>query len=420
LNNQNDSSQQEEQDELNSNLPQRVVYPIAPQERIHHLDVIRGIALLGILLANIPAFSFPDIYGQMLKFHFWNNIVDQVSTYLVDWLVQGKFYTTFSFLFGVGFMVILSKSNAKGLPAYFVYSRRVLVLLGIGFIHALFIWWGDILVSYALCGFLLMLFFRTSARTVLVWSFILFAVGMLLASLFTSMSVAQETLNPMYIVAYNQFFQGELNVAMDIYSSGSWADIVARNIKDWQFIIESSLIMAPFSILPMFLLGVYAYKRGLIQQPAQHVILIRKIWLYTLIIGVIFSFLKYVYGAMEATSARIGEQFGSTIGDASLSICYMTTIWLCMNAGIGHKVFQSFAWVGRMALTNYLTQSMICTFIFYGYGLGWFGKVGATYGILIALGLFSIQLYWSRWWLARYNWGPAEWFWRKLTYGKLK
>ncbi len=396
------------------------VYPITAQARFHYLDVIRGLALLGILLANMSAFSQPVIYSELLNIELWSTSIDHFAATMVDWIVQGKFYTTFSFLFGVGFMIFLSKAEAKGYSPQFLFTKRVSVLLVFGLIHATLIWWGDILVTYAVCGFLLMLFYRMNARKVFIWAISLWGIIIFLNTALTLVQVYMES-------SYSEFISdldGEYRIlyeqAFMIYGEGSWSSIITRNIADWNFMVANMLIFAPFVILPMFLLGVYAYKRGIIQEPQQHLPWLRKLWLTSLVLGVVFSIIKYAYSSMDATSAGIGSFIGETIGDASLSICYITTVVLLYLQGKASSLFNALAWAGRMALTNYIMQSIVCTVLFYNFGFGLYGQVGAASCVLIALILFGIQLYTSRWWLTRYQWGPAEWLWRKLTYGSLQ
>jgi uncharacterized protein len=396
----------------------QVVYPIAANERIYHLDVIRGIALLGILLANMSAFSFPVMYAEAIGMDLWSGGWDQFAGTFVDWFVQGKFYTMFSFLFGLGFMIFLTKAEEKGYRPKRLFARRLTVLLAIGLLHAMLVWWGDILVTYACCGFLLLWFYRLQAKNVLMMAYVLFGLGILQIGLLAILQYVVTNQDPDLFSDASFGYLASYQTAYDVYSSGTWSQIIAQNIADWGFTL-TNITIYPFIILPMFLLGVYAYKRGVVREPAQHLPWIRQVWLGSLLIGVVFSIVKYVYAEMDGDMAYVGEYIGATFGDASLSIFYMTSIVLLYVRGIGREIFRAIGMAGRMALTNYLMQSLICTFIFYHYGLGLYG-LGAGWTMLIAILLYTAQVLLSRLWFMRFNWGPMEWLWRKLTYGKLQ
>jgi uncharacterized protein len=172
----------------------------------------------------------------------------------------------------------------------------------------------------------------------------------------------------------------------------------------------------------MMLLGLYAGKRRIFANLPEHLPFIRKLWLWSLAIGLVGNFLYVYFGAQSARTmpspALMISLAGQTFGAPALAIFYMSSLVLLFQRPTWQRVLSPLAAVGRMALTNYLLQSIICTLLFYGYGLGLYDEVGPAGGILLAIVIYTFQVLWSNWWLRRFQFGPMEWLWRTLTYGR--
>lgn len=390
-----------------------IAEPVQVQERVEILDVIRGFALLGILIANMAWFSTPAIYLELLGKSIWTDVWDKVVSSAISLFIEGKFYTMFSFLFGLGFVIFYERAKAKTNSPTLLFYRRLFILLTIGLAHAFFIWHGDILVSYALIGFLLPLFFNRKPKTLFIWIATLFLILLLIiaASIGTS-----------YDETMQRFLENMLESSLYAYSQGTFADIMAQRAMD-TLVGYTQLPVHVLLILPLFLLGLYAGKRGIFKNTEENLALIRKIWKWSFAIGFTMSIVKYISrNQMDTLAVSIYDLINvkaMIFGDVGLSIFYMTSIVLLYQNREWILKLKPLAYVGRMALSNYLFQSIVCTMIFYSYGLALYGQVGPAIGLVLTIVIFTAQIFISRYWLERYRFGPMEWVWRSLTYGKL-
>jgi len=348
-------------------------------------------------------------------------IYDKVTQYLVHLFVEGKFYSIFSLLFGFGFALQIDRAQQRGDVNASVFKRRLFWLLVIGVIHAS-IWAGDILSVYAVIGFVLLLFRRKPNESLLKWAIwlmivplIYFAIILVLFLVFAppdTASMVEKAQADMFQSAMNVvpnggFFQiiREYNVGMVI---GRWAGLLLQ--------------MRFPKVLAMFLLGFYAYRKGYFQRPLDHRPFIRRVMIYGLGLGLICNPLFAWFAHSEAdfppsVSGMIGIiMYGVGVPALALGVAALiVTLW---QIDAWRKVLGIFAPVGRMALTNYLMQTAISLFIFYGWGLGYYGSVGALSATLLALMIFTAQIVISTIWLKYFAYGPMEWIWRQLTYRK--
>ena len=388
----------------NMDLPR--AEPVQVQERIEILDIIRGFALLGILIANMAVFNSPAAYLEVLGKNMWTGFWDTTASSFINLLIQGKFYTMFSFLFGLGFAIFFERAKAKTIKPKLLFYRRLFVLLLIGLAHAFFIWHGDILVTYALLGFLLPLFFNRKPKTLLIWAislfigFILFmALAMGLLALVKAMNegVIANAMQPMFAI-----MESRIESSLYAYGHGTFAEIMTQRTSDTLF-GYSNLFALIFIILPVFLLGLYAGKRKIFQNIEENLNLIKKAWKWGLVIGLTMSIVKFICKNLVAgdptsfyTVIQIGTGF---FGDIGLCLFLMASIiLLCQNKKWILK-FKPLVFAGRMALSNYLFQSIVCTTIFYSYGLGLYGKVGTALGLVLAIVIFAIQIF-----ISKYYW----------------
>ncbi len=392
--------------------------PLTSSERIQVLDVLRGIAVGGILVGNMQWFSGYGMMPQQLLTA--TPLADQVTHFLVHVLVEGKFYSIFSFLFGFGFAMQMARAGERGDTRGTLFKRRLAWLLVIGLMHAYLLWAGDILSIYALMGFVLLLFRKRSDRSLLKWAIALLIVPVLTYAALLILFVAFVPAD-----ALAQFEAGQAEFwyeSVQKASQGTYFQILTDfNV---QYIVGryAGLIfqMRLPKILAMFLLGMYAYRRGLFQDPQGNRPFIRQVAMYGISIGLIANLIFAWLSGNEAPfppsiAGLVGVAFYA-IGVPALALGISAVVVILWKGGAMKKVLSAFAPVGRMALTNYLMQTVICVLIFYGYGLGKFGSFGALEATITAALIVAFQLLVSSLWLRYFTYGPVEWIWRQLTY----
>ena len=404
-----------------------VTGPVTVRERVEVLDVLRGFALLGILLMNIEAFVGPlmeSITGINPRFSGPDRWMD-AAIYV---LVQGKFITLFSLLFGMGFAVMLERANAAGASGSLIYARRLLALLGIGLVHALLIWSGDILLTYALLGFVLLLCFRrTPVSRLPKWGV---ALNLLPLLLVWAMAVL-GTLAQQDPQAAAEFQKGMAAQAQEMatlidgerqaFGSGTYADAVAQRATDTGAMLGFLVFFGP-SLLGVFLFGAWFVRSGVIRDSAAHLPLFRRLRNIGFALGL--PLMLWATWSHPTTSfsefslASAAAQTAVQVANLLMMLAYLSVVVLAMQEQAWAARLRWVAPAGRMALTNYLMQSLLCTLVFYGYGLGYFERLPRVWQPLFVLAVFVLQVQASRWWLARYRLGPVEWLWRWATYGK--
>lgn len=408
-------------------MPHRhaIAGPIARRERLQALDVLRGFALLGILLMNIEAFVGP-LNAALLGIDPGLRGADRAVDVVNEWLVRGKFFPLFSLLFGMGFVVMRERAEARGADATGPYLRRMLALLLIGVLHAVLVWSGDILVGYALAGVLLLLFRRTPVARLPAWGVALYAVPVLLAWL-VALSVLAAQADPALAASIQadgaklqaQFLQ-VAEAQRQAYGAGSYADAVLQRLAD----TRAQLGYFPFAgpmYLGLFLIGAWFMRSGALRDPPAHRALFARLRAWGLLAGLPAAALGlWLVPGMDMSQPGVRAALATTLthgGGLLACLGYMAAIVLALQHPAWARRLAWFAPAGRMALTNYLMQSVICTLVFYGYGLGAFERLPRTWQPLFAIALFAAQVAGSRWWLARYRFGPMEWLWRWATYG---
>lgn len=401
--------------------------PVAPAERVEALDVLRGFALLGILLMNIEAFVGP-LNAAMTGLNPALTGADRWADALIYLLVQGKFYTLFSLLFGVGFAVMMTRAEAFGRPFTGLYARRLLALAAFGAAHGLLIWSGDILLTYALTGALMLwLFGRMPVSRLPRWGILAYLAPALLTFLFALMfQMAQNDPGKsaelgQQITERAEHWQQTLQAQRQAYGSeGSFAAATAQRADDVAQLLTYIPFWAP-AILGMFLIGAWFWRSGVIAEPERHSEVFRRLRFRGFALGLPLVALSFrllptvdLY-RMDYTSASAGLTMA--LGNLALCLAYASTLVLALQHPRWKNRVAWLAPAGRMALSNYLIQSLICVGIFYGYGLGYFEQLSRAWQIPFVLAVFGLQVLYSRWWLARFRFGPAEWLWRAATYG---
>jgi uncharacterized protein len=401
--------------------------PVQQHDRLIVVDILRGIAVLGILIVNMSMINTPFFYLQFAGIDMWTSLWDEWVEAFIYVFAQGKFYTLFSFLFGLGFILFMERAEFKVRYPALLYLRRLIVLLGFGLIHAYLIWWGDILVTYALGGLLLLAFYKVKPKTLIIWAVLLQTTYLCIIGLNVGLTSLVEKANPGILAAEYQAvindYKYRIEGSMHAYGEGTFAEIMNQRIQDFHFSM-ASWETAVFTVLPMFLLGIYAGRIKIFQQIQDYSSLIRKIWIWSFTVGFGLNLLKLwsteKIDPLLPSIYNTYQALGMTVGDTAMSLFYIASIVLLTKQVRWRERLKPFANVGRMAISNYLFQSVLCTTLYYSYGFGLYGQVGPLLGLILALFIFAFQLYASRLWLQRYHFGPVEWLWRTLTYGRLQ
>jgi uncharacterized protein len=393
---------------------------VSISERIELLDVLRGLAVCGILVGNMQWFSGYGMMPPALEAQM--PAADHVVKFLVHFFVEGKFYSIFSFLFGFGFALQIARAEERGDAKAAVFKRRLAWLGVIGVLHATLLWAGDILSVYALMGFILILFRKKSNESLLKWAAALIVVPVvtyvLLYAAFAAFAPADALAD--FDAGQVERYNHELATVRD---GGYWSIITDYNLKylvgRW---IGLFVQMRLPKVLAMFLLGFYAYRIGVFQNLPEHKVLIRKVLIYGAILGVIGNIAMAWLAGNEApfppSLAGLAGVIGYAFGVPALALAIIALIATRWQTDLPRRLLAILAPVGRMALTNYLFQSVVCVMLFYGFGLGGFGTFGATRATLTALVIFTAQIVLSTLWLKFFEYGPMEWIWRQLTYRK--
>lgn len=398
--------------------------PVAAPERIAEMDVLRGFALLGILLMNVE-FFFRPLQGIYLGLDRSLQGADAVAAWLVMTFVQGKFYTLFSMLFGMGFAIQLERAAARGAGFGGAYSRRLLALLAFGLAHGLLIWAGDILVPYAVIGFVLLLFRKTPVSRLPKWAAALLLVPMLLMSLFvagvelaSSNEVAREQ-----IVRSQAESEAEIlemaRTASEIYTGGDFGELTAQRgldvLQQLQF-----LPMFGITLLGLFLLGAWFVRSETITKASEHLPRFRRMLAIGLGAGaplaVAAMSLGYGEGLLRISPRAFAASALMLVAALLLSFGYLAGVVLLVHRPGWRTRLAPLAAAGRMALTNYILQSVVMTAIAYSWGLGMFGRVPRAWQIALAVAVWGANVALSVWWLRRFRFGPLEWLWRTITY----
>ena len=388
--------------------------PAPENQRIMLLDVLRGFALLGILIDNMTCFSSPAaVPGYVSPPHgFINALVEK----LIFFFSMGEFYLIFSFLFGLGFSLQMGRAEARGGRFLVIYIRRLLILFAIGLAHAVFLWDGDILMIYAVLGIGLLLFRQCSPRTIVFWAVAFFLVSPVSQSLSYAYKYEEGGFAHTSVIgAEGVEYRAPVEAAQAVYGRGSYVETVTYRLRNLSLTTMFMFLDQGPSAFAMFLLGLYTGRNRIIENVAKNRPLIRRLLVIGLIIGIAGNLL-YLDGRLVDSFRR--ELAGFNLGTPTLSVFYLTTLTLVMQHDLWRMRLRPFAAVGRMSLSNYLLQSLIGTTIFYGYGLALYGKVGVALGVLLSVVIYLFQVALSVRWMRYFRFGPIEWLWRSLTYGQ--
>ncbi|HEX2583788.1 MAG TPA: DUF418 domain-containing protein [Steroidobacteraceae bacterium] len=359
-------------------------------------------------LAYLSLYEFLDATarGSLISSNF-----DAIATPIMEWVVNGKFITIFSLLFGLGFSLQIQRATLSGGAHLWQYLRRILVLMFMGWIHSWFIWWGDILLTYAVIGLLMIPFRHVSDRVLLICG-VTIAV---LPSLIGTYVRALLTTPPDDTVVYARALHG--------FSSGNLGDALSANIATAKWARANWPLV--FFILARFLLGYWAGRKDLFFATEQNYRTLRRIFYGALALSLAATTCSYVqskiiaaYPAISTGTFKVLIRMMLRAGPLAIGIAYAVGFVLLFNRPAWASRLRVLVPFGRMALTNYLTQSLIGIVLFYGVGIG----IGPRFGMIsvcVACALtVALQIWWSQVWLSHFTQGPLEWVWRWLTYGR--
>ncbi len=377
--------------------------PVEGADRIEALDVLRGVALLGVLLVNLLSDFRIPLAEHLLRFHTATGHLDRLVDVLVAAFLEFKAITLFSLLFGAGLGGFDKRAAARGAGARLLLARRLAVLLGIGLAHMLLVWNGDILTLYAACGLLLLPVLRLPVAAQVV-------AGVVAAALPWVVDLGPA-------IPDEDALRSMAAEARGVYARGSYAEVLAFHRAETRQLIIPLLLGVLPRTLGVMLLGLASWRAGVVRDPPGHRGLL---WVVAIAGGVVggSATALHVASASTGSPSPVPGRLLDAASSLPLALAYASILLLAGRGSRGRPLVSAVAAVGRMALTNYLAQSLALGLIFYGYGLGWSGHLGSAPAALVGLALYAGQLAFSSAWLRRYRFGPAEWAWRSLTYGR--
>ncbi|WP_042350523.1 DUF418 domain-containing protein [Bacillus massiliigorillae] len=382
---------------------------IQESERIQSIDILRGFSILGIFFVNMPAFFSPVYYYNPAT--YWKSTSDKFLNGIVDFFAQASFYPLFAFLFGYGAIILAKRLRIKELSFPIYFSRRLVILLLFGCIHAFVLWHGDILITYAICGFFFLLFWKCKGKTLLLTGILIyvFVYGTMIFGI-AAIEKFDDSASMLASLKNTQAIESSLQV----YSNGSFTEIFSHRFNDWYLVNgPSNLWLLVSAILPLIMIGAGFAKQKWLENVKVHNKLLVSLSIFSFIGGVVCKLLPFFNGKLPYTRMLIQDYFGGPL----LALFYITIIVLLVENRRIYTVLKPFSYVGRMSISNYLLQSLVCTTIFYSYGLGLYGQISFTMGFCLVILLYSLQMFASKWWLKTYKFGPVEYIWRWGTYG---
>lgn len=398
------------------------VGPVTQTERIASIDVLRGFAVLGILVMNIQAFSMigaaymnPTAYGDLTGVNYAVWLLSHV-------FADRKFMGIFSMLFGAGIVLMTSRREAAGVRTAGVHYRRMGLLLVFGLLHAYLLWYGDILFLYAMCGFVVYLFRRRRPGTLIIVGFLSIAIPTVL-SVFFQWSIpywppeAMENTMRWWAPSHEV-------VAKEIAAyRGGWLGQFSHRAVTALFMQTLYLLIDGFwRAGGLMLLGMGLFKLDIFsaKRPSVTYVIMIVVGLFVGIPVILYGvYRNFALGWVFESCMYAGGQFNYW-GSILVSLGWVGLVMLVYKHGKAQTLTRSLAATGQMAFTCYLLQTIICTTIFYGHGFGLFGKVERVGQIGIVFAVWVLLLVVSPLWLRRFRFGPAEWLWRSLAYGKVQ
>ena len=396
--------------------------PIRTAERIQTLDIVRGVALLGILIMNMPGFS-TSLFAEADGSHLWADTLNQRAEQIRNMLFSGKFNSMFSLLFGIGFTIQLGRMLERD-PEHGVsqYVRRLLVLLAFALVHCLVLWTGDVLHIYVILGFGLLFLRRVSNRAIVAMIIVLLCYPAISGTLRILVMTPERVAS---LVKDLQAWEASNNLA---YGHGSFLDAAREHTREMVHLYTSPWMLWSFlgfyvQMATTMLIGFLIGRNGLVRRIPELLPAVRRLQWRALVLGLgcslIFGIVAQYTRTPGPSPLKILVSIAYVLSRLGMMSFYVLTIVRLAQRPEWQRRFRPIAATGRMPLTNYLLQTLIATWLFYGWGLGLWGRVGPALQLLIAFAIyFAIQVPLSTLWLRYFEYGPLEYVWRVGTYGR--
>ncbi|WP_329742005.1 DUF418 domain-containing protein [Dyella sp. A6] len=381
-----------------------VVRPVADRDRIRSIDILRGIALFGVLVVNLVDEFRVSLFRQFLPHRPSPFPLEHALAQGISMFVEMRAFALFSILFGVGLAIQFERLARSG-SRLRLLLRRLLVLLAIGLVHLLLIWNGDILTEYALAGFVVLPFLWLPTRAA-----VLVAMGLL--AFYTAIpALALPIAWPSAV-----WLQQHVMAANHVYATGGYGSIVRFSWGELPYILPLHENVFPRT-LGLFLLGMVAWRSGVLREPHRYRRRLSAVAGVGLILGTLMGLPEALPAMAPWLASAATRACLSNAANVLMGLGYGATVIVLVEFTRASRVLGIFAPLGRMAFTNYLMQSVIFSWVFYGYGLGCFGRMGLLEALALGLAVYVGQIVLSAIWLRRYRFGPIEWLWRTLMYG---
>jgi uncharacterized protein len=404
--------------------------PVTAEDRLEHIDLVRGYALLGVLLVNLHSWfrTPPQRYwtGKHPYPDFWNLAADHLTQV---WF-SGKSVTLFSMLFAIGLCIQRDRAHAKGVSWGEYAFRRLGSMLLFGALHIVLIWNGDVLHVYALVGLVALLFLGRERRTVGIWISVLIGAGLLSVLGQWAWGLIRNNPAPPLTSPRAKELLDWAETCVRGYTQTSWFQVLRFRLRDYAKVMLSPfLVFFWITTFLNFLIGIYLWKQGAIRNPKEHMPLLRRVagWglglglLANLTTDVIASIRPYLFAHWSWARLLMPiVNLCQALGLQTMALGLGATLIVLWQNPTWRERLRPLTYVGRMAFTNYITQSIVCTTIFYGFGFGLYDKLSPIAGTGIVAAIYGVQIIISRIWLTHFRYGPLEWLWRTLTYGSLQ
>ena len=376
--------------------------PVRVSERYTVLDLLRGFALFGVLLVNLLYFFRVSLFQRILVFHTHPGWANRAVDLLVAELLEFKAFDLFTLTFGIGVAIQAERAKLRGVAVEVFLMRRFLIFLAFGACHMLLVSNVDILCLYAVCGLVTIPLLRLPA------------VALALAGLAAIFLPAVHLPGPAF--PSEAVLRAHAMNATRIYSQGSYGAILAFRWRETQELIVPLLLGVAQKTFGLMLLGVAVWRAGVVREPRRYRFALWAVCVGSGVIGLVNTTAD-VWSQSSGRPVHLPPLLGVLGSHVPLAFAYASGLLAWCRGQRAPAWTAPVAAAGRMALSNYLAQSLVFSLLFYGYGFGWFGRMGTAAAAVMGMALYAGQLWFSRWWLHRYRFGPFEWLWRSITYG---
>lgn len=383
--------------------------------RLEFVDSLRGFALFGVFWANLLIFSGIGYLTEGQRASLFGGRLDTLAYFLERFFIENKFMGLFSLLFGVSFWLFLSRVGGRAASATALFYRRIFWLFAIGAIHGWLLWCFDILRFYALWAALLPLFVRTAPRRLL-------GIALVTAVLLPALVAGAKAGLTHPVTAAADYDA----LALAAFSGGSYGEVLKANWRyDWYLTLDVDQIAYQVAVFGRLILGLYIARTFNLGDLRGYRTLLRRVLLVGGLVGVVGSSIfagRVLTGAPDNPWLEFSRRLLVEGGQLGLTLTYASALALAFLVARWKRVVRLLAPMGRMALTWYLFQTLFGVWLFYGFahGPGLMGKAGPAGLAAVAVIGYVVQVVLARVWMTRYRFGPAEWCWRSLTYGKVQ